>query len=119
MPDRRLRLCAAAVFGAALLLVSMPGNRASSAEQGDSLLPAENQRPTRYEVEYPAIGYSTVRPSGRIAKLQFELDRGAGALAFDDTNGYLTAVLEALAVDPLSQFRACPLRAPRRHTRRR
>ena len=82
----------------------MPENQASSAEQGDLLLPAENERGTRYEAEYPAIAYSSVRPSERIAKLQFELDQGARRLAFDDTNGYLAAVLEALAIDPASQL---------------
>ena len=76
----------------------------ASAGQGDSVLPAENERGTRYDLEYPAIGYSSVRPSERIAKLQSELDQGVATLAFDDTNGYLSAVLEALAIDAASQL---------------
>ena len=93
-----------AVFGVALSLMLMPVDPASSAEQNDLLMPAENERGTRYDVEYPVIGYSVVRPSGSIAKLQFELDHDAATLAFDDTNGYLTAVLDALAIDPASQL---------------
>ena len=87
-----------------MLLASTLGKQALSAEQGDSVLPAENERGTRYAVEYPAIGYGTVRPSERIAKLQSELDQGVRTLAFDDTNGYLMAVLEALDIDPASQL---------------
>ena len=93
-----------AVFGVALSLMLMPADPASSAEQNDLLMPAENERGTRYDVEYPVIGYSVVRPSGSIAKLQFELDHDAATLAFNDTNGYLTAVLDALAIDPASQL---------------
>jgi len=93
-----------AVIGVATSLMLMPATSVSSAEQNDLLMPAENERGTRYEVEYPAVGYGTVRPSDSIAKLQFELDHGAATLAFDDTNGYLTAVLDALAIDPASQL---------------
>ncbi len=82
----------------------MSGSRDLVAGQGDLLLPAENERGTRYEVEYPAIGYGTVRPSERIAMLQSKLDEGASNLTFDDTDGYLTAVLEALDIDPSSQL---------------
>ena len=84
--------------------MSMSGGSVSSAEQSDLLLPAENERGTRYEVEYPAIGYGTVRPSERIAKLQAELDQGVRTIDFDDTDGYLAAVLEALDIDPASQL---------------
>lgn len=93
-----------AEVGVAILLASTLGKQALSAEQGDSVLPAENERGTRYAVEYPAIGYGTVRPSERIAKLQSELDQGVRTLAFDDANGYLMAVLEALDIDPASQL---------------
>ena len=93
-----------AVFGVALSLMLMPVDPASSAEQNDLLMPAENERGTRYDVEYPVIGYSVVRPSDSIAKLQFELDHDAATLAFDDTNGYLAAVLDALDIDPASQL---------------
>ena len=93
-----------AVFGVALSLMLMPVDPASSAEQNDLLMPAENERGTRYDVEYPVIGYSVVRPSDSIAKLQFELDHDTATLAFDDTHGYLTAVLDALAIDPTSQL---------------
>ena len=89
------------VVGVAVSLLLMP---VSSAEQVDSVLPAENERGTRYDVEYPAIGYSTVRPSERIAKLQAELNQDVATLAFDETNGYLSAVLEALDIDPASQL---------------
>lgn len=87
-----------------MLLVLMPAIPASSAGQYDSVLPEENERGTRYDAEYPAIGYSSVRPSERIAKLQSELDHGAATLAFDETGGYLSSVLEALDIDPASQL---------------
>jgi hypothetical protein len=93
-----------AVVGVAMLLASMSGKHASSAEHYDSVLPAENERGTRYAVEYPSIGYGTVRPSERIAKLQSELDQGVRTIDFDDTDGYLAAVLEALDIDPASQL---------------
>ena len=87
-----------------MLLASMSGKQASSLEQDDSVLPAENERGTRYAVEYPAISYGTVRPSERIAKLQSELDQGVRTIDFDDTDGYLATVLEALDIDPASQL---------------
>jgi hypothetical protein len=93
-----------AVIGVAALLVLAPIDRALPAEQGDSVLPAESERGTRYAVEYPAIAYETARPTDRVAKLQSRLDQGTLTLDHDDTNGYLAAVLDALAIDSSSQL---------------
>ena len=92
------------VVGVAALLILAPMDRALPAEQGYSVLPAEGERGTRYSVEYPAIAYGTARPSERVAKLQSMLDQGTLTLDYDDTNGYLAAVLDALVIDSSSQL---------------
>ena len=93
-----------AVVGVAVLLVLAPFERALPTEQGDLLLPEEGERGTRYAVEYPAIAYDTARPDDRVAKLQAKLDQGTLKLGYDETNGYLAAVLDALAIDSSSQL---------------
>ncbi len=84
------------VIGVAALLALL-------ADQPDPLLPAEGERGTRYLAEYPAIAYETARPTDRVANLQSRLDDGSLKLAYDATNGYLNAVLDALAIDASSQ----------------
>ena len=68
------------------------------------LIPSADESRFRYETDYPAIGYSTVPPSERIAALQGRLDQGKDALEYNETNGYLASVLEALDIDPASQL---------------
>lgn len=91
-------------FGATVLAWLVICSAALAASQGDPLLPADNERHTRYEREYPAIAYGTVRPSGRIAALQAKIDRGDQSIEFDASSGYLAGVLRALNIDPSSQL---------------
>jgi hypothetical protein len=54
--------------------------------------------------DHPAIGYSTAPVSDPVAALNARLESGAASLSFDETNGYLRAVLEALGVPTQSQM---------------
>lgn len=95
---------------AALLCVSIVAVAATvggAAENSDLFLPAENERGFRYDIEYPAIGYSTNRPEERIAALQRKIDAAEISLTFDaldDGRGYLDALLHALDINPDSQL---------------
>ena len=82
----------------------MVSNSVSAGESADPLLPSDSEAGTRYETEYPTIGYGTVRPRERVAELQMALDRGERVLEFDSDNGYLLAVLDALDIDTSSQL---------------
>jgi hypothetical protein len=61
-------------------------------------------RPLRYDAEYPAIGYSTARPTGSIAELEVRLERGEATLAFEPARGYLDSLLATLGIGTESQM---------------
>ena len=86
------------------LLWGLVSNSAWAGSSADPILPSESEAGTRYETEYPAIGYGKVRPRERIAVLQADLDRGDSVLQFDSDTGYLAAVLDALDIDTSSQL---------------
>jgi hypothetical protein len=64
---------------------------------------AGNLGPAPYAAEYPAIGYATGEPAGRIGRFATAVGRGEVNLAFTAERGYLDAVLEALEIDDSSQ----------------
>jgi hypothetical protein len=77
-----------------------------SAPEGDSptvISAPSARRATRYETEYPAIGYANTATNNAIARLQERLNRGEVRLKFEGPRGYLDSVLEALGIDPSSQ----------------
>jgi hypothetical protein len=53
--------------------------------------------------EHPAIAYSTSKPTDAVARLQQAIESGATRLAYDESHGYLPAVLKALDVPVSSQ----------------
>jgi hypothetical protein len=63
----------------------------------------EPEPPLRYDVEYPAIGYSTAPLTGRMASVAARLERGELALRHTAPRGYLDSLLAALDIDPASQ----------------
>lgn len=65
--------------------------------------PAEPVERHRYDVEYPAMGYTTAPLSGRIDALEARLGAGDLDLDFDPVRGYLDDLLAALDIDPSSQ----------------
>lgn len=99
-----VKLAATPMTLVALVLVSTARGETAHGENGDLLMPSPEESRLRYAAEYPAIGYATVRPSESIAALQAQLDGGERTLEYDNTNGYLKAVLEALGIDPGSQL---------------
>ena len=54
--------------------------------------------------DHAAIAYSTAPVSDPVAALNAKLESGAAPLAFDETSGYLRAVLDALGVPVSSQM---------------
>jgi hypothetical protein len=58
---------------------------------------------TRYDTEYPTIGYANTATNNAIARLQDRLNRGEVRLTFEGPRGYLDSVLAALGIDPSSQ----------------
>jgi len=58
---------------------------------------------TRYDSEYPTIGYAGSASQNAIARLQERLNRGEVTLKFEPPRGYLDSVLSALGIDPSSQ----------------
>ena len=58
----------------------------------------------RYDREYPVMGYSSGTPSGPVAQLGERIENGEVKLEFDDQNGYLASVLDALDIDVASQM---------------
>jgi hypothetical protein len=99
-----IRSCKLALAASMAVVLLLPVAKSDIAASADSLLPSVDEGRFRYATDYPAIGYSTVRPSERIAALQAKLDGGELALQHEDTRGYLRAVLEALGIDPASQL---------------
>ena len=68
------------------------------------LLPLIGQaEPTRYDTEYPTIGYGGKAQHNEIERLQDRLDRGDVKLEFRGVRGYLDSVLKLLDIDPSSQ----------------
>jgi len=59
--------------------------------------------PTRYDTEYPTIGYGGKAQHNEIEHLQDRLDRGEVKLEFRGPRGYLDSVLQLLDIDPSSQ----------------
>jgi hypothetical protein len=62
------------------------------------------ERPPSGGLGHPAIGYYTRPTHDAVSDLVRRIDSGAAALAFDDTNGYLRSVLDALHVPVESQM---------------
>lgn len=58
---------------------------------------------TRYDVEYPVVGYSGPATQNRIWRLQQRLDSGELKLQWEPGFGYLRSLLKALEIDPDSQ----------------
>lgn len=54
--------------------------------------------------DHPAIGYSTAPVANPVSALDARLENGSASLAFDETSGYLGAVLNALGVPVDSQM---------------
>jgi hypothetical protein len=59
--------------------------------------------PTRYDTEYPTIGYGGKAQHNEIERLQDRLDRGEVKLEFRGQRGYLDSLLKLLDIDPSSQ----------------
>jgi hypothetical protein len=60
-------------------------------------------QPLRYDLEYPAVGYSTRPLTGRVARLDQQLASGELTLERDERFGLLPALLDALDIDMASQ----------------
>ena len=58
---------------------------------------------SRYDVEYPTIGYERGVPADSIARLQQQVAAGDTQLRYTGESGYLTSLLEALDIDVSSQ----------------
>ncbi|MFM1885520.1 MAG: hypothetical protein RL026_677 [Pseudomonadota bacterium] len=58
---------------------------------------------TRYDTDYPTLGYSDVALHNAFARLQSRLDRGEVKLAWHPQRGYLDALLQAMDIHPDSQ----------------
>jgi hypothetical protein len=58
----------------------------------------------RYDREFPVMGYSSGTPNGPVAQLGERIENGEVKLEFDDQNGYLASVLDALDIDVASQM---------------
>ena len=54
----------------------------------------------RYDLEYPAIGYSGPARDNRIWRFQQKLNSGEIKLQWEPHFGYLRSVLKALEIDP-------------------
>ncbi|HTQ35966.1 MAG TPA: hypothetical protein VMH77_02925 [Steroidobacteraceae bacterium] len=65
--------------------------------------PAQLRTSTRYDQEYPVIGYSTAATHNRVWRLQQRLESGQTRLAWDPKFGFLPALLQELDIDPDSQ----------------
>jgi hypothetical protein len=92
------------VRGPIVLALAVAGSVVAALQvgQGDEKDSA-TQESLRYDAEYPAIGYSTARPSEAIAQLQAGIERGAIELRFEQGRGYLDSLLAALDIHPSSQ----------------
>lgn len=116
MPWRnvRLRNAALAAAGVAALAVLATVAIRPSAERGneapqppaygsESVAPGAEPESLRYDVEYPAIGYSTAAPADRVADLTARIAAGEARLEHDGERGYLDSLLRELDIDPSSQ----------------
>lgn len=78
------------------LLVALPSVSRAAADRLEQPI-------TRYEQEYPQIGYSAPARNNRVWRLQQRLDQGELALAWEDRSGYLRSLLAALQINPDTQ----------------
>jgi hypothetical protein len=62
------------------------------------------ERPLAGALTHPAIGYYTRPSRDLVADLNTRIEQGTARVAFDETSGYLTSVLEALRVPAESQM---------------
>ena len=58
----------------------------------------------RYDLEYPAMGYSRATPTDSVTLLSQRIESGEVKLKFEDPNGYLISILEQLDIDVVSQM---------------
>ncbi|HEY8519373.1 MAG TPA: hypothetical protein VIN61_04790 [Gammaproteobacteria bacterium] len=64
---------------------------------------AAPQQPLRYDIEYPAIGYSTAAPDNRVSRFAARLASGDVRLDSGSPRAALADLLKALDIDPSSQ----------------
>lgn len=62
-----------------------------------------NRASAQMEFEHEPINYSTSSPQDAVTALQSQLDKGEVELRFDESQGYLASILEALNIKPSSQ----------------
>jgi hypothetical protein len=98
---------------AAIAVMSAPSGRPadarSAAQENDA--PLQGYAPSapatgamlRYDVEYPAIPYTTGKRTDPVAALIERMERGEVELTHDGERGYLESLLSALDIDPASQ----------------
>jgi len=65
--------------------------------------PDQRRMASRYDQDYPVIGYSMPATQNRVWRLQQRLESGQLKLAWEPKFGYLRALLKALEIDPDSQ----------------
>jgi len=65
--------------------------------------PEQLRTTTRYDQEYPVIGYSAPATHNRVWRLQQRLQSGQTKFAWDPKFGFLPALLKELDIDPDSQ----------------
>jgi hypothetical protein len=100
---------AGAAIGVALHLRQSAGGDSAARDAegagriGADATPQNQNRKFRYDVEYPAIRYSTAEPTARAARLAERLRTGQATLTFREDRGYLEDLLTALDIDPASQ----------------
>ena len=78
---------------AAIGFVPVAGQREASADLAEA----------PYADEYPAIGYATSGPGGRLGRFAAAVEDGSAGLSYLDQRGYLDSVLRELEIDPSSQ----------------
>jgi hypothetical protein len=113
--NRQIKVAATAfaAIGVLALLVALtlaalrpPADRAADeppAAARQAAPQSADAQPLRYDVEYPAIGYSTAPPSDRVAEVERRLAAGDVRLEHRNGRGYLDSLLRALDIDPASQ----------------
>jgi hypothetical protein len=65
---------------------------------------APDTQPLRYDIEYPAVGYSTRTPDNRVTRLAERLESGELTLGRSSERDTLVALLDALEIDTSSQL---------------
>lgn len=105
--DAPARGAAAALLLALVGCASLGPTRGLAAPlQGSgAALPVAGERgdSTRYDEEYPVIGYSEAATRNPVARLQERLARGELRLEYEPPRGYLDSILDALGIDASSQ----------------